>query len=206
MSNYFHQGTACPLAIDNVDTDQIIPKQFLTGITREGFGEALFYDWRYQDDGTKNPEFVLNLPQYEGVSVLIAGHNFGCGSSREHAPWALSQFGFKVIIATSFADIFYRNCINNKVLPARVSTATLQELKRHCAERAETLCIDLAAQHIVMDNERTFNFMLDDTDREQLLDDRDFIGMAEQYADAIDRYEDQRATEAPWFMPASFAI
>lgn len=206
MSNYFHQGTACPLTIDNVDTDQIIPKQFLTGITREGFGEALFYDWRYQDDGTKNPEFVLNLPQYEGVSVLIAGHNFGCGSSREHAPWALSQFGFKVIIATSFADIFYRNCINNKVLPARVSTATLQELKRHCAERAETLCIDLAAQHIVMDNERTFNFMLDDTDREQLLDDRDFIGMAEQYADAIDRYEDQRATEAPWFMPASFAI
>lgn len=211
MSNYFHQGAACPLAVDNVDTDQIIPKQFLTGVSREGFGEALFYGWRYREDGTKNPDFVLNKPQFNESSVLVAGHNFGCGSSREHAPWALAQFGFKVIVASSFADIFYRNCINNKLLPARVTANALESIQQSISDSADSqqarqINVDLKNQELILANGEVFSFELAFSDREQLLNDNDFIGMAEQYADAIDRYEDSRANDAPWFMPQSFAV
>ena len=114
--NIFHRGLLAPLDKNNVDTDQIIPKQFLTSISREGFDKALFYDWRYLENGQPNPEFVLNYPRYQGASVLLTRNNFGCGSSREHAPWALKQYGFKVILAGSFADIFFTNCINNQIL------------------------------------------------------------------------------------------
>lgn len=206
MNQYFHQGSACALPIDNVDTDQIIPKQFLTGISRNGFGEALFYDWRYSDDGAPNPDFVLNQPQYQGVSVLVAGHNFGCGSSREHAPWALAQFGFKVIIASSFADIFYRNCLNNKLLPAVVSPEALQQLNARCSNGAESLTVDLEQQHIVFSDGEQLPFTLAANDREQLLNDCDFIGIAEQHLDAIDLYENERATLTPWFLPYSYSV
>lgn len=206
MSQFFHQGSACALPVNHVDTDQIIPKQFLTGITRDGFGEALFYDWRYTDNGQPNPDFVLNKPENKGASVLVSGHNFGCGSSREHAPWALAQFGFKVIIAGSFADIFYRNCINNKILPAVVDEAALQQLQEHCATGGQTLAIDLAAQDIVLADGRRIAFTISSTDREQLLNDCDFIGIAEQHLDAIDRYEAARAGQAPWMLPKGYCV
>ncbi|KFZ28218.1 3-isopropylmalate dehydratase [Pseudidiomarina atlantica] len=206
QQQYFHQGSACALPIDNVDTDQIIPKQFLTGISRDGFGAALFYDWRYLDDGAPNPDFVLNQPQFQGVSILVAGHNFGCGSSREHAPWALAQFGFKVVVASSFADIFYRNCINNKLLPAQVSTTDLKRLTAVCEQRAEAIKVDLEQQQLVLSNGEAIPFSIASSDRDQLLDDCDFIGVAEQHLDAIDRYENDRATTVPWFMPLSFTV
>lgn len=124
-SNYFHIGTAIPLDKSNVDTDQIIPKQFLTSVSRDGFGDALFYDWRY---GPNADSFVLNQPVYQGASILVTQDNFGCGSSREHAPWALQQYGFQVVIAPSFADIFYSNCVNNQLLPITLSNQDIQEL------------------------------------------------------------------------------
>ena len=201
--------------MDHVDTDQIIPKQFLTGISREGFGEALFYDWRYLPSEAgqapqPNPDFELNQPRYQGASVLVAGHNFGCGSSREHAPWALSQYGFKVIIASSFADIFYRNCINNKLLPATVSPADLAKLTTHCSEYpqqpAKVLSIDLERQQIVLESGEKIPFTINPVDRDQLLDDCDFIGVAEQHLDAIDSYENDRARNNPWFMPRSCLV
>lgn len=206
MSQYFHQGTACALPIDNVDTDQIIPKQFLTGISREGFGEALFYDWRYRSDGSPNPEFVLNQPQFQNVSILVAGHNFGCGSSREHAPWALAQFGFKVVIASSFADIFYRNCINNKILPAQVSATDLTRLSALCQQQAAPIKVDLEQQLVVLDTGATIPFTVARSDREQLSNDCDFIGVAEQHLEAIERYENERSAAVPWLMPQSFAV
>ena len=206
MSQYFHQGTACALPIDNVDTDQIIPKQFLTGISREGFGEALFYDWRYRSDGSPNPDFVLNQPQFQNVSILVAGHNFGCGSSREHAPWALAQFGFKVIIASSFADIFYRNCINNKILPAQVSASDLAQLTALCAQTATPIKVDLQQQQIVLSSGAAIAFTVAGSDREQLMNDCDFIGVAEQHLEAIERYENERSAAVPWLMPQSFAV
>ena len=119
----FHQGLVAPLDKNNVDTDQIIPKQFLTSTSRDGFDKALFYDWRYLGDGQPDPEFVLNYPQYQGASILLSRDNFGCGSSREHAPWALKQYGFTVIIAESFADIFFNNCANNQMLTIALAMA-----------------------------------------------------------------------------------
>ncbi|MBY6064132.1 3-isopropylmalate dehydratase small subunit [Pseudidiomarina sediminum] len=206
MSQFFHQGSACALPVNHVDTDQIIPKQFLTGTTRDGFGDALFFDWRYTEDGTPNPDFVLNKPENKGVSVLVSGHNFGCGSSREHAPWALAQFGFKVVIAGSFADIFYRNCINNKLLPAQVDEAALQQLQHYCATAGNQLAIDLAQQQIVLADGSRIAFNISSTDREQLMNDCDFIGIAEQHLDAIDRYETERAGQAPWMLPKGYCV
>jgi 3-isopropylmalate/(R)-2-methylmalate dehydratase small subunit len=206
MSQYFHQGSACALPIDNVDTDQIIPKQFLTGISREGFGEALFYDWRYRSDGSPNPDFVLNQPQFQHVSILVAGHNFGCGSSREHAPWALAQFGFKVVVASSFADIFYRNCINNKILPAQISASDLARLTALCQQQAVPIKVDLQQQVLLLINGDAIPFTVTGSDREQLSNDCDFIGVAEQHLDAIDRYENERSAAMPWLMPQSFAV
>jgi 3-isopropylmalate/(R)-2-methylmalate dehydratase small subunit len=123
-----HSGLVAPLDRSDVDTDQIIPKQFLKRIERTGFGQFLFFDWRYRDDGSPNPEFLLNRPEYQGASILLARRNFGCGSSREHAPWALGDFGFRVLIAPSFADIFYNNCFKNAILPIRFDEKTVEEL------------------------------------------------------------------------------
>src|SRR5919202_2940580 len=129
-----HTGLAAPLDRPNVDTDQIIPKQFLKRVARTGFGEFLFYDWRYRDDGTPDPSFVLNEPRYAGASVLVAGRNFGCGSSREHAPWALLEYGFRAIVAPSYADIFMNNCTKNGILPVVLSEGEVAELARRARE------------------------------------------------------------------------
>src|SRR3954453_17648181 len=139
-----HTGLVAPMDRANVDTDQIIPKQFLKRIERTGFGQFLFFDWRFKDDGSDNPEFELNKPQYKGASILLARRNFGSGSSREHAPWALEDYGFLVVIAPSFADIFYNNCFKNGMLPVKLPEETVEELfQRTEAKEGYTLTVDL---------------------------------------------------------------
>src|SRR5207248_75810 len=145
-----HTGMVMPLDRVNVDTDQMVPKQFLKALTRQGFGRNLFYDWRYLPGEVPNPEFVLNLPRYRGASVLLARANFGCGSSREHAPWAILDYGFRVIIAPSYADIFYNNCFKNGILPVTLGDAEVDELFRRTEENeGYSLTVDLRAQTIV---------------------------------------------------------
>jgi 3-isopropylmalate/(R)-2-methylmalate dehydratase small subunit len=146
-----HSGIAAPLNQANVDTDQIIPKQFLTGVTRAGYGKHLFHDWRYLDmhESVPNPDFVLNKPEHKGASILLARENFGCGSSREHAPWSLEDFGFQVIIATSFADIFYANCINNQMLPITLASNQMDLLFAEVENQPQTqITVDLPTQSI----------------------------------------------------------
>lgn len=187
-----HEGIAAPLDRAHVDTDQIIPKQFLTKVERTGFGQHCFHDWRYLDDeGTApNPDFVLNQPRYEHASVLLARENFGCGSSREHAPWALKEMGFLVIIAPSFADIFYGNAINNGMLPIRLPEAQVASLFNEVeAQIGATIKIDLAAQTVTGPNQEQFNFDIDPFHRECLLQGLDSIGWTLQFASAIDQYE-----------------
>src|SRR5499433_2666894 len=149
-----HTGIAAPLDRANVDTDQIIPKQFLKRIERTGFGEFLFYDWRYLADGLPNPNFILNAPRYEGASILVAGKNFCCGSSREHAPWALAEYGFRVIIAPSFADIFANNCFKNGMLPITLPAEQVDELMRQAQQNENyELSVDLERQLIEDDSD-----------------------------------------------------
>ncbi len=187
----FHQGKVAPLDVNNVDTDQIIPKQFLTSVSRDGFGEALFYDWRYIADGAPNPEFVLNAERYQGASVLLSRENFGCGSSREHAPWALKQYGFEVIIASSFADIFFNNCINNQMLPLKLSETQIERLfVLSSGEDAAEAKVDLQQQFVEVAGER-FAFDIDTAIKERLLSGLDFIGVTEQYLPQIEAYEAQ---------------
>lgn len=187
----FHQGKVAPLDVNNVDTDQIIPKQFLTSVSRDGFGEALFYDWRYIADGAPNPEFVLNAERYQGASVLLSRENFGCGSSREHAPWALKQYGFEVIIASSFADIFFNNCINNQMLPLKLSETQIERLfVLSCGEEAAEAKVDLQQQFVEVAGEH-FAFDIDTAIKERLLSGLDFIGVTEQYLPQIEAYEAQ---------------
>jgi 3-isopropylmalate/(R)-2-methylmalate dehydratase small subunit len=175
-----HTGIVAPLDRANVDTDQIIPKQFLKRIERTGFGEFLFYDWRYLPDGQLNPSFVLNQPRYRGASILVAGKNFGCGSSREHAPWALGEFGFRVIIAPSFADIFANNCFKNGMLPIALPAEQVEELMR-CDE----LTVDLEKQTI----DDRIAFKIGDFQRYCLLEGLDDIGLTLRHEDAIREYE-----------------
>lgn len=157
-----HTGLVVPLDIANVDTDQIIPKQFLQKTERVGFGQHLFHDWRYLDtEGNQdNPEFILNAPQYQGASILLARENFGCGSSREHAPWALQEYGFKVIIAPSFADIFYANCINIGILPIKLSEQEINQLFEQSAKKDLSLTVDLTKNCINAEN-TVYTFTLD---------------------------------------------
>lgn len=195
----FHQGLVCPLDKNNVDTDQIIPKQFLTSVERSGFDKALFYDWRYLDNDQPNPEFVLNFPQYQGASVLLTRKNFGCGSSREHAPWALKQYGFQIVIAPSFADIFYNNCINNQILPAKVSEQMVDKLFNLCQTQEQVnLAIDLKSQKILIEGEAPIEFEIVEDVRERLLKNLDFIGVTEQFANEIKTFEDKLAESRPW--------
>lgn len=195
----FHQGLVCPLDKNNVDTDQIIPKQFLTSVERSGFDKALFYDWRYLDNDQPNPEFVLNFPQYQGASVLLTRKNFGCGSSREHAPWALKQYGFQIVIAPSFADIFYNNCINNQILPAKVSEQMVDKLFNLCQTQEQVnLAIDLKGQKILIEGETPIEFEIVEDVRERLLKNLDFIGVTEQFSKEIKAFEDQLTEARPW--------
>jgi 3-isopropylmalate/(R)-2-methylmalate dehydratase small subunit len=174
----------------SVDTDQIIPKQFLKRIERTGFGKFLFFDWRYLDDGTDNPEFILNLPEYRGASVLLARRNFGCGSSREHAPWALEDYGFRAIIAPSFADIFYNNCFKNGMLPVRLDEAVVDDLFRRAAKQSGyKLTVDLEKYEIRDDFGLKLIFEVDDFRRHCLLNGLDDIGLTLEHEKEIAVYE-----------------
>lgn len=186
-----HIGLVAPLDIANVDTDAIIPKQFLQKITRTGFGQHLFHDWRFLESANQqvNPEFVLNLPRYQGASILLARENFGCGSSREHAPWALADFGFKIIIAPSFADIFYTNAINNQLLPVILSGSTIDALFAFVNATAKAkMTVNLEAQTVTA-GENLYHFLIDPFQRHCLLKGLDSIDLTLQYRDNIAQYE-----------------
>ncbi len=186
-----HTGRACPLDQANVDTDQIIPKQFLTGVTRTGYGKHLFHDWRYLDlhEQEPNPDFVVNKPDYAGASILLSRENFGCGSSREHAPWALADFGFDVVIATSFADIFYGNCINNQLLPIALASAQMDKLFAAVkANPALEIVVDLPTQTVTA-GELTFSFDILAHHKNNLIKGLDAIGQTLELTGAIEEFE-----------------
>jgi 3-isopropylmalate/(R)-2-methylmalate dehydratase small subunit len=184
---------AAPLDRVNVDTDQIIPKQFLKRIERTGFGEFAFCDWRYKEDGSPNPDFELNHPAYEGAQVLVAGRNFGCGSSREHAPWALHEYGIRAIVAPSFADIFRNNCIQNGMLPVILPEERVQELMRKAqANPGHQVTVDLVEQTVSDEDGFTETFAVDPFERERLLNGLDDIGMTLQVEHRIAAFEERR--------------
>jgi 3-isopropylmalate/(R)-2-methylmalate dehydratase small subunit len=192
-------GVAAPLPIMNVDTDMIIPKQYLKTIARTGLGKGLFSEMRYRDDGSDNPDFILNKPAYRGASILVAGDNFGCGSSREHAPWALLDYGLRCIISTSFADIFYNNCFKNGILPIKVSQAELDKLMDDASRGANaTLTVDLEAQEIRGPDGGVVKFDIDPFRKHCLLNGLDDIGLTLQKADKIDSFERAAAQSRPW--------
>jgi 3-isopropylmalate/(R)-2-methylmalate dehydratase small subunit len=184
-----HTGLVAAMDRTNVDTDQIIPKQFLKRIERTGFGQFLFFDWRLNDDGTPNPRFELNRPEAAGASILLARRNFGCGSSREHAPWALQDFGFMVLIAPSFADIFYNNCFKNGMLPIRLGEATVDELFRRAAKGGYRLTVDLETCKITDDAQWSIDFEVESFRRQCLLGGLDDIALTLEQADKITAYE-----------------
>jgi 3-isopropylmalate/(R)-2-methylmalate dehydratase small subunit len=205
--NLLH-GLVVPLDRANVDTDAIIPKQFLKSIKRSGFGPNAFDEWRYLDRGEPgkpnhdrplNPDFVLNKPRYQGASVLLARENFGCGSSREHAPWALEDYGFRAIIAPSFADIFFNNCFKNGLLPIVLPVETVDRLFRE-AEAIEgyALTVDLATQTITTPTGDTIPFEVDGERKHRLLNGLDDIALTLKFTDEIKAYEARRKAEAPW--------
>ncbi|WP_406855541.1 3-isopropylmalate dehydratase small subunit [Alsobacter sp. KACC 23698] len=192
-------GVAAPLEIMNVDTDMIIPKQYLKTIKRTGLGAGLFAEMRFREDGTENPDFVLNQPAYRHAQILVAGDNFGCGSSREHAPWALLDFGIRCVISTSFADIFYNNCFKNGILPITVSQEDLDKLLDDAKRGANaTLSIDLAAQEIRGPDGGVVRFDLDPFRKHCLLNGLDDIGLTMEKAGAIETYEQKKAASQPW--------
>ncbi|WP_339230323.1 3-isopropylmalate dehydratase small subunit [Aeribacillus sp. FSL K6-2833] len=173
----------------NVDTDQIIPKQFLKRIERTGYGRFAFFDWRYLDNGEENPQFELNQPVYKGAQILLAGENFGCGSSREHAPWALADFGFRAIIAPSFADIFYQNCLKNGILPIRVNEEVFETLLKKAEGNVYECTIDLEQQKVFDQEGFEFHFDINKHWKEMLLNGRDEIGFTLLYEEQISQFE-----------------
>ncbi|WP_305371255.1 3-isopropylmalate dehydratase small subunit [Photobacterium leiognathi] len=188
-----HTGLVVPLDAANVDTDAIIPKQFLQKVTRTGFGKHLFHDWRFLDDAGEqnNPEFVMNAPRYQGASILLARENFGCGSSREHAPWALADYGIQVMIAPSFADIFYGNSINNQMVPVRLTEQEVDELFQFVeANEGAEINVDLEKM-IVTANSKTYSFEIDEFRRHCLLNGLDNIGLTLRHEDKIASFESQ---------------
>ena len=201
-------GLVAPLDRANVDTDAIIPKQFLKSIKRTGFGPYAFDEWRYLDHGEPgmecsgrplNPDFVLNQARYQGASVLLARENFGCGSSREHAPWALEDYGFRAIIAPSFADIFFNNCFKNGVLPIVLPAASVDKLFREAlASEGYRLTVDLAVQTVTTPGGESFAFEVDPERKHRLLNGLDDISLTLKYTDQIQAYETRRKQEAPW--------
>jgi 3-isopropylmalate/(R)-2-methylmalate dehydratase small subunit len=187
-------GIVAPVDRVNVDTDAIIPKQFLKRIERTGFGQFLFYEWRFDEEGNVNPEFEPNKPRYQGASVLISRANFGCGSSREHAPWAIMDYGFKTVIAPSFADIFYNNCFKNGILPIKLSEEQVDELfNRTAAHEGYELTVDLENNTLNDQYGLSIQFELDEHRRQFLLQGLDDIGLTLQHADEIDAYEARNA-------------
>jgi 3-isopropylmalate/(R)-2-methylmalate dehydratase small subunit len=188
-----HRGLVATLDRANVDTDQIIPKQFLKRIERTGFGQYLFFDWRFQEDGTPNPEFQLNADRFRGASVLVARRNFGSGSSREHAVWAIDDYGFRSVIAPSFADIFYNNCFKNGLLPIRLTEAQVEEIfQRVAKEPGYQLTIDLESCQVRDDRGLVATFEVEPFRRHCLLHGLDDIALTLEHADKIDAYEAAR--------------
>ena len=193
------EGVAAPLKLVNVDTDKIIPKQYLKTIKRTGLGKGLFAELRYKDDGSENPDFVLNQPAYRKAKILVAGDNFGCGSSREHAPWALLDFGIRCVISTSFADIFYNNCFKNGILPITVSPEDLAKLFDDADRGANaTLTIDLASQEIRGPDGGTIKFDIDPFRKHCLLNGLDDIGLTMEKKSKIESFEKKAADKRPW--------
>jgi 3-isopropylmalate/(R)-2-methylmalate dehydratase small subunit len=188
-----HTGVAAPLDLPNVDTDQIIPKQFLKRVERTGFGRFLFFDWRFAADGSPDPTFVLNQPRYAGASVLLAGRNFGCGSSREHAPWALLDYGFRAVVAPTFADIFRNNCTKNGVLPVALSEMEVSELMRRAREVGDyRLTVDLERREVRDNQGFSARFEIDEFRRQCLLEGLDDIGLTLKHDALISRFEQSR--------------
>ncbi|WP_338753474.1 3-isopropylmalate dehydratase small subunit [Bacillus sp. FJAT-52991] len=185
-------GVVCPLNRVNVDTDQIIPKQFLKRIERQGFGQFVFYHWRFDDEGVKKADFVMNQPQYEQAEILVAGENFGCGSSREHAPWALLDYGFRVVIAPSFADIFYNNCVKNGILAIRLTEDEVQTIMKKAEQPEYRLFIDLKEQHITDQKGFEASFDIDPYWKEMLLNGWDEIAVTLNLEAEIATYEQQQ--------------
>jgi 3-isopropylmalate/(R)-2-methylmalate dehydratase small subunit len=208
-----HKGLVAPMDRENVDTDAIIPKQFLKSIRKTGFGPNLFDEWRYLDAGfpgqdpttrRPNPDFVLNQPRYAGASILLARKNFGCGSSREHAPWAIDQYGFRAVIAPSFADIFFNNCFKNGLLPISLPEATVAQLFDECLPfPGYQLSIDLARQVIIKPQGEEIPFEVNAFRKYCLLNGLDDIGLTLRHADKIRAYEAQRLAQKPWLANTS---
>lgn len=192
-------GVAAPLPIINIDTDMIIPKDYLKTIKRTGLGKGLFAEMRFNEDGTENPDFVLNKPAYRNSQILVAGDNFGCGSSREHAPWALVDFGIRCVISTSFADIFYNNCFKNGILPIKVSQEDLDKLMDDASRGANaTLTVDLESMTISGPDGGSIAFELDEFKRHCMLNGLDDIGLTMEKADNISVFEAKNAQNHPW--------
>ncbi len=192
-------GVAAPLPMINIDTDMIIPKQFLKTIKRTGLGKSLFYELRYDESGNENPDFVLNKPAYRNAEILVAGDNFGCGSSREHAPWALLDFGIRCVISTSFADIFYNNCFKNGILPIKVKPEELEKLLDDASRGANAkITVDLEKQEIRGPDGGTITFEIDPFRKHCLLNGLDDIGLTMQKEASIKTYEEKVAAARPW--------
>ncbi len=192
-------GVAAPMDMINIDTDQIIPKLHLRTIKRTGLGKVLFDELRFTPDGTEIPEFILNQEPYRNSKIIVAGDNFGCGSSREHAPWALLDFGIRCVISTSFADIFYNNCFKNGILPVTVTKDQLDALMADAADRENPeLTVDLETQTITRPNGATVSFEIDEFRRECLLNGLDDIGLTLQKVEKIDSFEAQQRESQPW--------
>ncbi|MAH36275.1 MAG: 3-isopropylmalate dehydratase small subunit [Alphaproteobacteria bacterium] len=193
------EGVAAPMDIINIDTDMIIPKQFLKTIKRSGLGKSLFFEMRYTNDGDENADFILNKPSYRSAQILVAGDNFGCGSSREHAPWALLDYGIRCVISTSFADIFYNNCFKNGILPIKVTPEQRDALLADAADiENPELKIDLNLQKISRPNGATISFEIDPFRKECLLNGLDDIGLTLEKSEIIRSYEQKRSSSLPW--------
>ena len=191
-------AAAAPLPLANIDTDQIIPKQFLKTVERAGLAKGLFYDFRFDEQGVEKPDFVLNQPAYKKAGVLITGDNFGCGSSREHAPWALMDFGIKAVVATSFADIFYNNCFQNGLLPVVLKAEQVAQLMDEARGGNHVVSIDLETQTVTSPSGAVFSFEIDPQRKQKMLQGLDAIGETLQAAGSIDTYEMKRALSQPW--------
>lgn len=192
------EGIVAPLDRPDVDTDQIIPKQYLKRIERTGYGQFLFIDWRFRPDGSLNTEFPLNRPEVKGASILVGGRNFGCGSSREHAAWALEDYGFKVVIAPSFADIFRSNCFQTGIVPIQLSEAEVASLISRSSGKAYRATVDLETMEIRGEDGLEIPFQLDPTRRHRLMNGLDDIGLTLTHEDDITRYEKERAVAPSW--------
>ena len=194
-----HQSIAALLNRNNIDTDQIVPKQFLKKVERTGFGAHLFHDWRFNPDGSENPGFELNKPAFKGARILVTGDNFGCGSSREHAPWAIADYGFNTIISTSFADIFYNNCFKNSILPLVVDSAKLEALMAEiAADEGVKFTVDLENQTVTTPAGNGFSFEIEAFRKSNMLNGLDDIGLTLKHEDKISAFEARQKQSLPW--------